>query len=57
MADMADRFAAAWRASGSAISLDKFENQPHTFIMRDPAGDASRRATERIRDFILAQAS
>lgn len=54
--DMADRFAAAWRARGGTIELHKFDGQPHTFIMRDPASDASRRATELVRDFILAQA-
>src|SRR5437667_1717106 len=35
--DMADRFAAAYRARGGKIELHKFEGQPHTFIMRDPA--------------------
>jgi acetyl esterase/lipase len=53
--DMADRFAAAWRARGGQIALHKFADQPHTFIPRDPASEASRRATELIRDFILAQ--
>lgn len=54
--DMADRFTAAYRAKGGAIELHKFEGQPHTFIPRDPASEASRRATELIRDFILARA-
>jgi acetyl esterase/lipase len=54
--DMADRFTAAYRARGGAIDLHKFDSQPHTFIPRDPASDASRRATELIRDFILARA-
>jgi len=54
--DMADRFAAAYRARGGEIETHEFEGQPHTFIPRDPASDASRRATELIRDFILSRA-
>jgi len=53
--DMADRLAAAWQARGGSVELHKFEGQPHTFIPRDPASDASRAATEKLRDFILAQ--
>jgi acetyl esterase/lipase len=54
--DMADRFAAAYRARGGKLELHKFDAQPHTFIVRDPASDASRRATELIRDFVLKRA-
>lgn len=54
--DMADRFAAAYRARGGKLDLHKFDGQPHTFIVRDPASDASRRATELLRDFVLQQA-
>ncbi len=54
--DMADRFTAAWRDRGGRLELHKFDSQPHTFIMRDPAGEASRRATELVRDFVLGQA-
>ena len=54
--DMADRFTATWKARGGTIELHKFDGQPHTFVMRDPASEASRRATELVRDFILAQA-
>jgi acetyl esterase/lipase len=54
--DMADRFAAAWRACGGRLELHKFEGLPHTFIPRDPGSEASRRATELLRDFVLAQA-
>jgi acetyl esterase len=54
--DMADRFAAAYRARGGDLELHKFDGQPHTFIPRDPASDASRRATELLRDFVLQQA-
>jgi acetyl esterase len=55
--DMADRFAAAYRNRGGKLALHKFDGQPHTFIMRDPASEASRRATELIRDFVLKQTS
>ncbi len=54
--DMADRFASAYHAQGGRLALHKFAGQPHTFIMRDPASDASRQATELIRDFVLEQA-
>src|SRR5436190_1240254 len=54
--DMADRFAAAWHSRGGRLELHKFDGQPHTFIPRDPGSDASRRATELLRDFVLAQA-
>jgi len=54
--DMADRFAAAYRARGGQLELHKFAGQPHTFIPRDPASDASRQATEKLRDFVLKQA-
>ena len=53
--DMAQRFAAAYRARGGRLDLHKFDGQPHTFIPRDPASEASARATEKIRDFVLAQ--
>ena len=54
--DMADRFAAAWQARGGRLELHKFDGQPHTFIPREPASDASRRATELLCNFVLAQA-
>src|SRR3954465_8969003 len=54
--DMADRFAAAYRAQGGQLNLHKFAGQPHTFIPRDPASEASRQATEKLRDFVLQQA-
>src|SRR5205807_809946 len=40
--DMADRFAAAYRSLGGRLELHKFDGQPHTFIVRDPASEASR---------------
>ena len=54
--DMADRFVAAYRAGGGEIQLEKYAGQPHTFIIRDPAAEASRRATELIRDFVIRHA-
>jgi acetyl esterase len=54
--DMADKFTAAWRAKGGQIDLHKFDGQPHTFVIRDPASDASRRACELARDFVLKHA-
>ena len=54
--DMADRFASAYRARGGRLDLHKFDGQPHTFIVRDPASEASRQATEKLRDFVLQQA-
>jgi acetyl esterase len=54
--DMADRFAAAWRAKGGSIELHKFPGQPHTFVMRDPTSADSLRATELARDFVLKHA-
>lgn len=54
--DMADRFAAAWRAKGGSIDLHKFDGQPHTFVMRDPTSAASLHACGLARDFVLAHA-
>lgn len=54
--DMADRFTTAWRAKGGGIELHKFDGQPHTFVMRDPASAASRLACELARDFVKRQA-
>src|SRR6266436_4283031 len=54
--DMADRFAAAYRAGGGRLELHKFAGQPHTFIMRDPGSEASRQAMELFRDFPLEEA-
>jgi acetyl esterase len=54
--DMADRFTAAWRAESGSMELHKFDGQPHTFVMRDPSSEASQRACELARDFVLKQA-
>ena len=55
--DMAELFAPAYHARGGDLELHKFDGQPHTFIVRNPASDSSRRATELLRDFVLKQAS
>jgi acetyl esterase/lipase len=55
--DMADRFAASYRAAGGPIELHKFADQPHAFIARDPAAPDAVRAVETIVDFIRRQAS
>jgi acetyl esterase/lipase len=55
--DMADRFAASYRAAGGPIELRKFADQPHAFIARDPAAPDAVRAVETIVDFVRRQAS
>ena len=40
----ADAFAQRYRAAGGELELEKFEGQPHTFIAKDPASEASRNA-------------
>lgn len=55
--DMADRFFAAYtRASGDA-TLEKYPDEGHTFITKNPAGAASQAAIAAIGDFILARAA
>ena len=54
-ADMADKFAAAYRKAGGAIDLRKFDGQPHTFITKEPAVPASREAIEVIKAFVRAR--
>jgi acetyl esterase/lipase len=54
--DMTLRFAETYRVRGGNVTLETYENQPHTFITNEPNIDASRRAIEVIKQFILAQA-
>jgi acetyl esterase/lipase len=54
---MADRFAAAYRAAGGEIRLEKFEGQPHMFITTDPTGAAAEAAIGIITDFVLQHGS
>ena len=56
-ADMAERFARAYRKAGGRAEFEQFEGQPHAFITRDPAGSASTRALAAIRRFIEAETS
>jgi acetyl esterase/lipase len=48
----ADSFAERYRAAGGDIELEKFDGQPHTFIAKDPASAASRRALSRMVEFL-----
>lgn len=54
--DMADRFAAAYRAAGGEITLEKFDGEPHAFIAKDPQSPALRRAIEMIIAFVHEKA-
>ncbi len=54
--DMAEKFAAAYRAAGGAIRLEMFPGAPHAFVARDPTSADSLRAVALIKDFVLAQA-
>jgi acetyl esterase len=53
--DMADRFAAAYGKEGGQLTLVKFDDQPHTFITKQPDAAASRAAIERITQFVRAR--
>ena len=50
--DMAQRFAAAYRAAGGKAVLETFADQPHTFVTREPTSAASLRAIELIQRFV-----
>jgi acetyl esterase len=50
--DMAERFAAAYRAAGGSVDLQLFEGQPHGFIKRDLTAPAARRALALIAAFV-----
>jgi acetyl esterase/lipase len=50
--DMAQRFAAAYRAAGGKAVLETFADQPHTFVTREPTSPASLRAIELIQRFV-----
>ncbi len=49
--DMADRYAAAYRAAGGSVDLQKFADQPHTFITKFPDAPASQAALNTVVDF------
>lgn len=50
--EMAPRFAAAWRAAGGQAVLETFADQPHTFVTKEPASEASQRALAAICSFV-----
>jgi acetyl esterase/lipase len=50
--DMAQRFAAAYRAASGRVVLETFADQPHTFVTKEPTSAASVRAIELIRRFV-----
>jgi acetyl esterase/lipase len=54
--DMADRFAAAYRRAGGAAELHKFAGEPHMFVTKDPATQASERALALMIAFVRRQA-
>ena len=51
--DMADRFAAAYRAAGGMVRLETFAGAGHTFITKEPASEAAKSATQAILAFVL----
>jgi acetyl esterase/lipase len=51
--DMAEKFAAAYRARGGRVQLETFPDQPHTFVTREPSSAQSLTAIELIRGFVL----
>lgn len=55
--DMADKFAAAYRAAGGDFTLETFAEAPHAFVAKDPASADSKRAVALIVDFVHAQAA
>jgi acetyl esterase len=50
--DMAPRFAAAYRTAGGHAALETFEDQPHTFVTKEPSSATSLRALALICDFV-----
>ena len=56
--DMADRFAAAYRARGGALDLHKFDGQPHTFIVARPgSSEAARSRSSDRQDELITRSS
>jgi len=51
--DMAEKFAATYRARGGRVQWETFPDQPHTFVTREPSSAESLRAIELIRGFVL----
>lgn len=53
---MSERFAEAYRAAGGEVDLNIYPGQPHTFITKDPDGDAARQAVKDICAFAARRA-
>ena len=51
--DMAEKFVAAWRASGGHAQFEIFEGQPHSFVTREPDSAATQRALAIAAEFVL----
>lgn len=49
-----DNFGDLYRSKGGSVEMHKFDGQPHTFVTAEPEADASRKAIEKIRDFVLS---
>jgi acetyl esterase/lipase len=56
-ADMADRFALAYRSAGGSLELEKYAGEPHTFITKFPRSGASKAAILRIAEFVIKRAA
>lgn len=50
-----DRFVAQYRAAGGDVELELFEGETEGFVSRNPASEASRRAIDRIVEFVHKQ--
>ncbi|MBH68429.1 MAG: alpha/beta hydrolase [Rhodospirillaceae bacterium] len=54
-ADVAERFFHAYKTINGSVILEKFKNQPHAFVGKDPSSAASLRALNTINNFIHNQ--
>jgi acetyl esterase len=53
--ERADRFAQAYRGAGGELQLEKFEGQPHAFVLKDPGAAASLRALDLITAYVRSR--
>jgi dienelactone hydrolase len=51
--DMAEKFAAAYKAAGGLVTLETFADQPHIFVTKEPSSAPSLMAIEMMRSFVL----
>ncbi|MDG1273956.1 MAG: hypothetical protein P8P46_05740, partial [Alphaproteobacteria bacterium] len=54
--DMAERFFESYKHIGGKVVLEKFTQQPHAFIGKDPTSNASLKALKIIKQFIHKEA-